>query len=376
MMRLVMKRDRQKIVSKLYGSIAKPILFSLEPEKAHNTISALGELIARTPIKEAMKNIIAVKDESLHRELWGIKFENPVGLAAGFDYNGRMADLMPAVGFGFNTVGTVTAQPYAGNPTPRLTRLTKSSAILVNKGFKSEGAVAVAKRLDCKKLTEGVLGISIGNSNVPEINSISKAIHDYLTTFSVFYKKPYIKYFELNISCPNTSLTESFLRPTNFSLLLKELTRLNISKPILIKMPCDILMEHTDQLIEIALKENYNKFIFSNLLKNRSKANLSTEEEALIKDLQGNISGRPTFQSSNKLIKHARKKYGQDIYIVGCGGIFSAHDAYLKMKLGANLVQLITGLIFQGPQLIGEINGQLTTLFHRDKFAKKNKSTC
>ena len=149
------------------------------------------------------------KSDGLKRSFLDVDFENPVGLAAGFDYDGHLAKTMKHLGFGFNTIGTVTAKPYGGNQKPRLLRLVKSRAILVNKGFKSEGATKVAKRLDAKNLQGHTVGISVGSSNIPEVNTIDKAINDYVFTFNVFKNKPYVKYFELNISCQNGLVYEA-----------------------------------------------------------------------------------------------------------------------------------------------------------------------
>lgn len=350
------KKYRQKIISGLYRSVAKPALFTLNAETAHNLMTAFGEFLGRGAGRKIVSGLLRVKSPALYQKYWGIEFPNPIGLAAGFDYNGHLPAVMPHVGFGFNTVGTVTARAYEGNDRPRLTRLPKSRSILVNKGFKSDGAAVIARRLDKTHLKEGNIGLSIGSSNVPEVNNVDAAINDYLETFIIFRKKPYIKYFELNISCPNTSLTEVFLEPKNLEKLLRKVAELKIKQPVLIKMPGEISPEKADELIQLGLKYGHNGYIFSNLLKNRQKSSLNSADLIKIRQLKGNISGRPTFEPSNKLIKHARKKFGDKIIIVGCGGVFNASDAYAKLKAGANLVQLITGMIYQGPQLIGEIN--------------------
>lgn len=362
------KRNRQKLVSSLYRTVIKPVFFTLDAEAAHNFFTSFGEFLGKNASKKLVSGLLKVESPHLEQKYWEINFPNPIGLAAGFDYNGRLSAILPYVGFGFNTVGTVTAKPYIGNAKPRLTRLIKSRAILVNKGFKSDGAAVVAARLDKKRLEKGTIGLSVGSSNVPEVNTVERAIDDYLETFGIFRNKPYIKYFELNISCPNTSLTEAFLEPKNLEKLLKEIAKLKIKQPILIKMPGDVTPERVDKLVEIGLKYGHNGYVFSNLLKNRQKSSLNSADLIKIRHNQGNISGRPTFEPSNKLIKHVRKAFGDKVIIIGCGGVFNAQDAYAKLRAGANLVQLITGMIYEGPQLIGEINRGLLEIITSKGF--------
>ena len=174
---------------------------------------------------------LCYKNNALNRTVKGIAFENPIGLAAGFDYNGKL------VGFGFNTVGTVTARQYEGNKPPRLIRLPKSKSILVNKGFKNEGIHKIAERLNNNVLENTNFGVSVGSSNVTEVDSVKKAIDDYLESFSVLEKIKYVKYYELNISCPNTKMAESFVNEKNFTELLDAIKHLNLKRPIFIKMP-------------------------------------------------------------------------------------------------------------------------------------------
>lgn len=309
----------------LYQTIFKPIAFRMDAEFVHNRITNLGEFLENYP---KLVSILAYKNKNLRRKIAGIDFENPIGLAAGFDYDGHLAQVLKYVGFGFNTVGTITAKPHPGNKSPRLGRLPESKALWVNKGFKSEGAEAVAKRLDSKNLKDHVIGISVG--------SINAEIDDFLFSLDIFKNKSYASYFEINISCPNFEKGEKFQDPDNFKELIKQINTLKIKQPIFIKMPNG--KEH-DDLIKQALDLGVTGFIFSNLLKST----------------KGNVSGKPTFAGSNGLITHTRQKFGKDFVIIGCGGVFSAKDAQEKFTAGADLVQLITGMIFEGPQLIGEI---------------------
>jgi len=302
------------------------------------------------------------KNPKLKRTFLGINFENPVGLAAGFDYEGHLAKAMKHIGFGFNTVGTVTAKPYEGNKPPRLGRLVKSQSILVNKGLKSEGAIKVAKRLDSKKLNGHTIGISVGSSNIPSVNTTEKAIKDYLFTFNVFKTKTYVKYFELNISCPNTAMPSPFSNTKNFERLIKAITKLNLKQPIFVKMPNEIALHDAEKLVAIGLKYSIKGYIFSNVVKDRSNKFFVKSEIEEVANLKGNFSGKPCFENSNKLIKHIRSKFGNKVVLIGLGGIFTPQDAIKKFKAGADLVQLITGMIFEGPQIAGEINSNLVKL--------------
>lgn len=361
---------KQKVLRTIYQRAAKPIFFTQDPEAVHDFISDTAKILGNHQFTKLLTSaFLNYQNDKLNQNILGINFANPVGLSAGFDYNGHMAEILPEVGFGFNTIGTVTAKYYEGNVKPRLARLVKSKALLVNKGFKSDGADTVYKSLAHKNLTNGNIGISIGSTNIPEIDTVEKAIEDYLYTFEKFKTENYVKYFELNISCPNTTLTEGFGNKKNLESLLKELDKQKIKKPIFIKMANEIGLNKTDQLIHIALQHKIDGFIFSNLVKDRKNKYLDKNEIKKIKSLKGNFSGPPTAENSLKLISHAYKEYGRETVIIGCGGVFSAQGAYEKIKHGASLVQLITGLIYEGPQLIGEINEGLVQLLEKDDYS-------
>lgn len=341
------------LIRTLYQAAFKPLAFSLDAEFVHEGITRLGEGLENQ--EWLVSSLFPYRSDKLKRKVLGIEFENPIGLAAGFDYDGHLAKVMKFVGFGFNTVGTVTAKPYGGNGRPILARLPKSKSLLVNKGFKSEGALAVSKRLDKKDLRGHTIGISVGSTNSSQITTLVEAIDDYLFTFDVFKSKDYVSYFELNISCPNTSLGEPFCRPENFRQLVKAVSSLKPKQPVFVKMPSEIEPDQSDELIQAALKEGIRGFIFSNLVKDRKNQAFDASEIGRFTNFKGGFSGKPTFTGSNKMIAHSRKVFGKDIAIVGTGGIFSAKDAMEKFNAGADLVQLITGMIYEGPQLIGEI---------------------
>lgn len=349
------------LISGLYKYTIKPILFKFDPEFVHDVITIVGEFLGSSnTAKKIVSAFFRYENNKLVKEIDGIKFQNPIGLAGGFDYDGHLAEIMQSVGFGFNTVGTVTAKEYGGNPKPRLKRLPKSKSLLVNKGFKSEGVDKVIKRLESKNLNGIIIGVSVGSSNVPEVNTIPKAIDDYIYSFKKLKNKKYIKYFELNISCPNAEMSETFAEPQNLKSLLKEIEMLEIQKPIYIKMANELSLNETATLVELAIKFKFIKgFIFSNLVKKRTNKTFDKDEIRSVENLKGNFSGKPTKANSEELISYISKKFGDRTTIIGCGGIFSYEDAKEKLDRGADLVQLITGMIYEGPQLIGEINRKL-----------------
>jgi len=350
---------KHKIIKALYKNIFKPLAFKMDAEFIHDSISKVGESLESC--EKLVSFLLSYQDLRLKKTVLGVSFSNPIGLAAGFDYDGHLAEIMKYVGFGFNTVGTVTAKPYVGNKKPRLARLPKSRSLLVNKGFKSEGAVVIASRLDTKNLSGRTIGISVGSTNSPSITTINKAIDDYLFTFNLFKRRKYVKYFELNISCPNTTMTESFAEEKNFRALTKAVVALKIKQPIFIKMPNEINEEECDKLVRVALSQEIRGFIFSNLVKNRNNQAFDKKEIKYFSNFIGNFSGKPTVNNANKLLAHVRNKFGKEATLVGCGGVFNANDVVNKLNCGADLVQLITGMIFEGPQLIGEICQELTS---------------
>jgi dihydroorotate dehydrogenase subfamily 2 len=351
--------DKFNILHSAYKNVLRPYLFTLDAEKADDLLVRTGEYLENS--ERFLENVFAFKNPKLHKKLLGIEFENPIGLAAGLDYNGHLAKTMKHLGFGFNTIGSVTAKPYSGNSPPRLTRLVKSESLLVNKGFKSDGAVAVAKRLDKKNLNGHTIGISVGNSNIPQVNTLYKAIDDYLFTFDLFGKKPYVKYFELNISCPNITIRQAFTDVNNINLLVTKVRNLGLKQPIFVKMHNEMAFDKSDEVIRTCLKESVNGFVFSNLIGNRQNRAFHKSEIESIRSLKGGLSGKPAFDGSNKQIAHARRTFGKNIVIVGCGGVFSYQDAITKLMAGADLIQLVTGLIFEGPQIAGDICSKIIT---------------
>lgn len=339
-----------------YTQIVKRIFFLLDAELVHNSINYFGRMLGSFSIMRAItRAAFSFNHPTNKKVLNGITFPNPVGLAAGFDYNGNLTQIIPDVGMGWHTIGTVTFLPYEGNKKPRLGRFIESKSLLVNKGLKSLGAIAIAKKLN------GIVfriptGVSVASTN-KYFNSTHEQIVDILNTFLIF-EKSQVKhsYYELNISCPNTFGGEPFTTPKRLRLLLTALEKLKLSKPVFVKMPIDQTKKETLELLNVIDGFTVAGVIFGNLTKDKNNPDVTKKDQEKWKNAKGNLSGKPTWNKSNELIKLTKKNFGNRFTIVGTGGIFNGSDALKKMEYGADLIQLITGMIFEGPQTIGEIN--------------------
>lgn len=353
----------------VYQQILKPFYFILSPEFIHQRMIVLGSNLAKTPLMEFAGTKFVYQDKSLRQKLAGINFDNPIGLAAGFDYDADLTQALSYLDFGFQSVGTITNQPYEGNRPPMLGRLIKSRSLMVNKGFKNQGAKNISEKLAGLRFLIP-LGVSIGVTNSEKIKTLDEAIKDIVTAFKIFEKSAVKNsYYELNISCPNLALvkTVSFYPPKNLELLLTAIDRLRLKKPAFVKMPIEKTNAESIKILDVIAKHrSVTGIIIGNLSKDRKNPALIPTEVKQFK--VGNFSGKACEKRSNELIKLAYKKYGKRFVIVGCGGVFSATDAYEKIRLGASLVQLITGMIFQGPQLISQINLGLIDLLRKDGF--------
>ncbi len=358
------------MIGLFYRKIIKPILFLFPADRVHTGHLRMGYFLGKIKIKRwIIKKIFSYKNITLKQEIKGVCFDNPVGLAAGFDYDADLINILPSLGFGFNTVGTVTHLPYEGNPKPMLGRLPKSKSLLVNKGFKSMGVESVLKKVS-KSKKRIPLGFSIGATN-KSYENIEDMANDVVSSFERVTKVDYFDYFEVNISCPNlinsSSFENTFDVPQGLSILLEKLSVFSFSHPVFIKMHLEKSIEETLALVEVSSKYPWvSGLIFSNLVKDRSNPGFDKKE--IESAGRGNFSGKPTERQSNILIGEVYKKYKDRFIIIGCGGIFDGADAYEKIKNGATLVQMITGMIYQGPQVIGEINKELSILLKKDGY--------
>ncbi len=352
----VLKHLNFQIFSFLYKNVLKPVLFLFDAEKVHNSFADFGKILGSFSLTQKLTHAsFAFKHPVTAKKIDDIIFPNPVGLSAGFDYNALLTGILPDVGFGWHTIGTITYEPYEGNPVPRLKRLPESKGLLVNKGLKNIGTRGIIQKLEGRKFRIPT-GISIASTNKLFKNTKEQII-DILMSFQLFEESRVdLSYYELNISCPNTFGGEPFTTPQRLKLLLTALDKLAITKPIYVKMPIDQSAEETLELLKVIDKHHIQGVILGNLTKNKNNPAVSTTERKIWQESRGNVSGKATWELSNNLIKLTKKKYKKRFTIIGTGGIFTAEDADEKLKLGADLVQLITGMVFEGPQLLGKIS--------------------
>lgn len=348
----------------IYKTAIKPLLFRADPEKVHDRIIKIGSFLGRCAATRKLAAIsFCYRHGSLIQTIDGIKYLNPVGLAAGFDKDANLTEIIPAVGFGFEEIGSVTALPCLGNPKPRLWRLPQHSSLVVNYGLKNEGCEAIANKLRLKKKSSP-LGISIAKTNCKETADAVAAVLDYHKSFITL--EPFADYITINISCPNAFGGQPFSSPELLEMLLAKLDAVKTAKPRYLKISPDLSIKEIDAIISVSGRHNIQGFIVSNLLKNREKSGLP--QESFSKIGKGGLSGKPVEKFANLIISHIYAKTKGRYTIIGCGGIFSADDAYAKIKAGADLVQLITGMIYEGPGLIKDINKGLVISLKRDGF--------
>jgi dihydroorotate dehydrogenase (fumarate) len=354
-----------------YQGVIKPLFFKQKPDSTHQYILHLGKFSQRIfGVKGTLHSIWAYDNQSvLGQTLRGITFRNPVGLSAGFDKNFELPPIMKSIGFGFMEGGSLTYQPCAGNPKPWFHRLPNSKSLVVNVGLANQGVTAIIKRLERfprELFRDFPLNISVAKTNSPEASTDKDAIADYVGSLKAIGTAGVGDMITLNISCPNAYGGEPFTTPTRLDRLLTQVDAIKLVQPVFVKMPSDLNWEAFDELLAVIARHRITGVTISNLAKDRNQLKL---KDSLPDGVRGNLSGKPTWELSNKLIRQTYRKYNRRFVIIGVGGIFSAEDAYTKIRYGANLVELVTGLIFEGPQLIGRVNHGLVDLLHRDGFS-------
>jgi len=343
----------RNLVSRLiYKGIVKKACFLIDPEKVHNRFISLGRFLGNSWLSKYLINAsFGYRNNMLEQNILGIKFSNPVGISAGFDKNAELLNILGDVGFGFAEVGSVTYNSCSGNPGVRLIRIPEKKSIWVNLGLNNKGAVEISKSLRGRNFSIP-FGISIAKTNCRETVNVNAGIKDYIESLKEFEGTG--EYYTLNISCPNAYGGQPFHKPELFALLLKEFSKLKIKKPVFVKLSPDIKKQDIDKIISLSYKYNISGFICSNLTKTGNKS--------------GGLSGKIVESKANALLSYIYKKTGRDFILIGTGGIFSAEDAYKKIKSGASLVQLITGMIYEGPGLISGINMGLVRLLKEDGY--------
>lgn len=349
----------------LYKIFFRPLLFKFDPEKVHNAALSMGRSVgAHSFLRSVIAKLLQYRNPILETKVAGITFKNPIGLAAGFDKNGTIINVISDVGFGFTEIGSVTAHSCAGNPKPRLWRLPKDRAIAVHYGLPSIGADAVANSLHGANPAIPI-GISIAKTNDPAIAG-KAAVDDYAYSVKLF--EPLCDYLAINVSCPNAADGREFCEPDNLSTLLNGLDKAPITKPVFIKLKPDLSHNDFNAILNVCESHNWiTGFIISNITHNYNSLKTNTK---IINEqrVTGGISGKPVQELSNDLLSYAYGKSNWKYIFIGCGGVFNASDAYEKIKRGASLVQLITGMIYEGPSIVGNINRELVSLLRADGF--------
>ena len=347
----------------MYERLLKPILFRFDPENIHDLFVSYGAFAGRFALGRWKIGLIyKYRGKDISRTVDGIKYKTPFLLSAGFDYNARLMGILPSIGLGGEEIGSVTARPCMGNQKPRLTRLPQSKSILVNKGLRNDGVDVIIERI--KKYKEKninphfVLGISIARTNDEKSVPIEAGIEDYVYSFKRLNEENIGDYYTLNISCPNAFGGESFSEPSLLSRLLIAIKKIKSNKPIYVKMPINMPWEKFSMLLDIIDKNGLNGVVIGNLNKNYDS--LDVREEAPY-HYCGGLSGKPCSNLSTELIQKTRALYGKRFTIIGCGGVMSVETAQEKFDAGADLVQVISGLIFKGPGLVKKMCNGVTS---------------
>ncbi len=338
----------------MYKGIIRPLFFLFDPEKIHYFTFRMIKFMSFIPgISVLFRILWEVKDPRLEREVFGLKFKNPVGLAAGFDKDAKLFNQLSNFGFGFIEIGTLTPKPQDGNPKKRLFRLKSDNAIINRMGFNNGGVEAAVLRL---KKNKGVLiGGNIGKNKVtPNEN----ATDDYTICFNSLFD--YVDYFVVNVSSPNTPNLRALQEKEPLEALLNTLQAINNAKeapkPILLKIAPDLTNEQLLDIIDIVNSTKIAGVIASNTTISREGLTSDNKKEI------GGLSGKPLTKRATAVIKFLAEESNNSFPIIGVGGIHTAEDALEKLNAGASLVQLYTGFIYEGPRLIKEINNKLLNL--------------
>lgn len=333
----------------MYKTLIRPLLFKFDPEKVHHfTFESLKALFKIPGASTFINNQFKVEDIRLEREVFGLKFKNPVGLAAGFDKNAQLFKELDSLGFGFIEIGTVTPKPQEGNEKKRLFRLKEDGAIINRMGFNNEGVDAAVNRLKANN-NNVLIGGNIGKN---KITPNEEAVNDYIYCFDALFD--HVDYFVVNVSSPNTPNLRELQDKEPLTRLLQTLQEKNAAKqspkPILLKIAPDLTDSQLLDIIDIVSETRIAGVIATNTTISREGLISENKEE------MGGLSGKPLKNRSTEVIRFLTEKSGQAFPIIGVGGIHSAEDALEKLRAGASLVQLYTGFIYEGPSLIKSIN--------------------
>jgi dihydroorotate dehydrogenase len=337
-----------------YG-VAKPLLFALPAETAHRSVSGLLRVAQGTPVESALAARYAVEDDRLAVEAFGKTFPNPIGVAAGFDKNGEMASVLTSLGFGHVEIGGVTAERQPGNPRPRMFRLPEDRGLINRLGFNNDGADRVGERLAEKQLPDAPLGVNIGKS---KSTPLADAAGDYAYTYEQVAEHG--DFFVVNVSSPNTPGLRELQDREPLERIMEALRNQGAS-PLLVKLSPDLSEAAIEEALDLAADLDLEGVITTNTTTDRPDTLQSEHREE-----EGGLSGEPIEARATETVRFVAER--TDLPVVGVGGVFTAADAYRKIRAGATLVQLYTGLVYRGPSIARDINDGLLELLQRDGF--------
>lgn len=358
---------RNFILMILYKGILKRFIFLMKPEKAHDVFKAVGVKLGSNPITlYFVKLMFGYKHDTLKTTVDGVDYDAPTGLSAGFDKDGELTKIYPRIGFGLAELGSFTGEVCPGNPGAgnRLFRLKKSKSILVWYGLNNQGSEKIARRLQNADFGKLRVGISAAKSNLTPCFVLKQSVADYVKTMQEF--KDIGDYYTLNISCPNTQDGEPFVIKKNLDALLTAANENRVEgKPIYLKLAADMTIEEINIIVDGCMEHGIDGVVLTNLAKPAHNKEYLEEELTFHK---GGLSGMPLQRIATDVIRHVYRRTRGKLTIIGVGGIFNAQDAYEKITSGASLVQMITTMVFDGPQNISEINRGLVKLLKKDGF--------
>jgi dihydroorotate dehydrogenase len=360
--RISLRQKKARSSNYMYRFLIRPVLFLFDPETIHHFTFKILSVAGKIPaLKTILRNNFTLKDKRLERTILGLHFPNPIGLAAGFDKDAKLIDELACFGFGFIEIGTLTPKGQSGNDRPRLFRLPEDQAVINRMGFNNEGVLIAVERLKKRESSRGVKVIVGGNIGKNKTTPNESAFEDYKICFEALY--PYVDYFVVNVSSPNTPNLRELQEKEPLKKLLTQVKALSLakekSKPVLLKIAPDLNESQLKDIVEILLETKTDGVIAANTT--ISREGLIASNDRIEKIGAGGLSGKPLTNRSNEIISFLRVKLGNDYPIIGVGGVMTPKDALEKLKAGADLIQIYTGFIYEGPGFVKEINKTLST---------------
>jgi dihydroorotate dehydrogenase len=351
----------------MYKAVIRPILFLIDPEKIHHFVFSTLRLKGKIPgFRLLLRTLFSYQDPGLEKILFGLKFKNPIGLAAGFDKDARLIDELACLGFGFIEIGTLTPKAQPGNDKPRLFRLFKDQALINRMGFNNQGVLAAVERLRRRK-SDVIVGGNIGRN---KITANEKALDDYAYCFEALYN--FVDYFVVNVSSPNTPGLRELQEKEPLRKLLAHIRQLSLAKPtpkpVLLKIAPDLSPDQLNDVIEILKETHTDGVIATNTT--LSREGLTAVRSSVDQIGSGGLSGKPLRARATEVIRYLREKLGANYPIIGVGGIMTPEDAIEKLNAGADLIQLYTGFIYEGPGIVKRINKAILNNKSTNNFKK------